>query len=282
MIKDNDIVVHSNALSRARWAVESVWEPRLVALLASKIRTEDEDFKKYAIHISEVFHGREYGSVNYTEVEKTVDKVMSRIITIRDDKGWNKYTVFSGCSFDSESNTLHIGFHPDLKPHYLNLQNQFVKYSLIEFLKLPSIYSQRLYQFLKSWNDKPEIEIPIIDLHEMLNAPQSLRANFKDFRRCALDKAYKDIHEITKLKYEWEPIKTGRKVTVIRFIFTKKKSLPAGNKNNNKIQKYTSKKNNKNFELALTCAKEKNICSKENNKKTICSVCKEFKMTKYK
>ena len=32
-----EIVKKSNALARARWSADSVWEPRLVALLASKL-----------------------------------------------------------------------------------------------------------------------------------------------------------------------------------------------------------------------------------------------------
>ena len=81
----------------------------------------------------------------------------------------------------------------------------------MEFLLLPSIYSQRIYEFLKSWDDKPETIISVLDLHEMLNTPNSFRANFTEFRRWVLEKAHKDISKYTKLIYEWEPIKKGPK-----------------------------------------------------------------------
>ncbi len=283
MTKQEDLVVHSNALSRARWSVESVWEPRLVALLASKIHSDVEDFKKYAIHISEVFHGREYGGVNYNEVEKTVDKVMSRVITIHDATGWNKYTVFSGCRFDKESNILHIGFHPDLKPHYLNLQNQFVKYSLAEFLQLPSVYSQRLYQFLKSWDDKPETpDIPITDLHDLLNVSESAKKNYAEFKRYMLDKAYNDIHKITKLQFEFEPIKTGRKVTAIRFVFAKKRALPVAKKKAEAKQEKTSKQNNRDFLDAVECwgGQHGQTCLGGHRSKKVCELCTKIIQTR--
>ena len=66
---------------------------------------------------------------------------------------------------------LIIGFHPDLKEHYLQL-NQYIKYNLIEFMLLPSIYSQRLFEFLKSWDDRKETTIELKELHEMLDSPE--------------------------------------------------------------------------------------------------------------
>ena len=54
-----EIVKKSNALARARWSADSVWEPRLVALLASKVKQDDEDFQTYEIPIRELIgHSR--------------------------------------------------------------------------------------------------------------------------------------------------------------------------------------------------------------------------------
>ena len=42
------VVKKSNALARAAWSVKSVYEPRLVALVASRVRIEDQDFQDYS------------------------------------------------------------------------------------------------------------------------------------------------------------------------------------------------------------------------------------------
>lgn len=276
MSDQNSLVVHSNALSRARWTIESVWEPRLVALLANKIHSNDEDLKKYEIPISELFQSKTYGKEQYREVEKTIDKVMSRVITMRNDTGWKKYNVFLYCEFNNKTNMLTLGVHPDLKSHYLHLQNQFVKYSLTEFLQLPSIYSQRLYQFLKSWDDKPETpNISIDDLHELLNVSESAKKNYAELKRYVLDKAYKDIHKITKLQFEFEPIKTGRKVTAVRFVFAKKRALPVATRKKEAKQEKTSKENNKKFLEAVECWKGKGgqTCLGGLRSKAICDYC---------
>lgn len=165
-----EIVKKSNALARAKWSVESVWEPRMVALVASMVRKDDEDFCTYRLPISEVVREKIDGRT-YARVASVVDNIMGRVITIPDPKGWTKYTVFSKCRYIAGEGVLELGFHPDLKIHYLGLQKNFTKYSLLEFMMLPSIYSQRLFEVLKSWDDKPEKVIQLTDLHEMVGAP---------------------------------------------------------------------------------------------------------------
>lgn len=272
----SQIVKKSNALARARWSAESVWEPRLVALLASKVRANDTDFHVYEIHVSEILQGAHSGR-HYQEIESVIDKVMSRVLTIRDDDGWTKYNVFSRCRFRRSEGILELGFHPDLKSHYLNLQ-RYMQYNLMEFLLLPSIYSQRIFEFLKSWDDKPETPpIPLTDLHDMLNTPKSLQ-RYPDFRRYVLEKSHKDITSKTSLRYEWEPIKNGRSVVAIRFIFAKRRALPITQKKEDDAIEKQRSKNNSNFKAATACLKERGAaCEGGHQKETVCEVCRKIR-----
>lgn len=271
-----EIVKKSNALARARWSAESVWEPRLVALLASKVRQDDTDFQVYEIPVGEIMRGST-GGKDYREVESVVDRVMSRVLTIRDDKGWTKYNVFSRCRYRAKDAVLELGFHPDLRPHYLNLQKHFAQYNLLEYLTLPSIYSQRMFEFLKSWDDKPEISIPIDELYDMLDAPASFRKDFRNFRLRVLEKAYKDIHNKTSFEYEWEPIKRGKSVASIRFIFSSgKKNIAIKEKKSVREQKQ-SHENNKYFLEAVTCFKAGKCDYQPKSKK--CIICKTSRIS---
>ena len=275
-ILHGEIVKKSNALARARWSAESVLEPRLVALLASKVRADDIDFHVYEIPVSEVVPSRELGGKDYRDIEDIIDKVMSRVLTIRDEigRGWTKYNVFSRCRYRPKEGILELGFHPDLRPHYLNLQKNFAKWNLLEFLTLPSIYSQRIFEILKSWDDKPETIISIADLHEMLDSPDSFRANFAEFRRRVLEKAHKDITQKTQLIYEWEPIKQGRAVVAVRFVFSKKRALPIAKKKNDEAIEKRIQNNNAAFLAADACFKKYGQeCVGGHNKKNICNVC---------
>jgi plasmid replication initiation protein len=225
----NELVKKSNALIRGGWTIESVWEPRIVAHVASRITMEDKNFMLYEIPISDVL-GREYGGHDLDEIEKVVDGMMGRVITILEPdhpKIRHKYNVFSRCTINGERGVLEVFFHPDLKPHYLELKERFTQYRLAEFLSLPSTYSQRMFEILMSWNDKPEVIISLDELHEMLNFPVALRGNFFHFRKKVLEQAEKDIvgHSgNTSLWFSWEPMKQGRKVSAIRFTLGKREA----------------------------------------------------------
>lgn len=265
-------VTKSNALLRCRWDVESVLEPRIVAILASQVSPSDKEFQEYRITVSEIFQKKIIGGSEFSELEKVADRLMTRVITIYDDEGWTKYNVVSPCRFNRKKGVLAVKFHPDLLPHFLNLKRNFAKYSLEEFLDLPSIYSQRIFEFLKSWNDRDEVEVPLTELHEMLFCPESFRKDFAQFRRRVLEKAYLDITQRTTFRFRWETIKSGKAVSSVRFVFEKRKRDEIESKNNEK----TSSKRNKLFLAASRCAKEKGgICVHHERSPEVCKFCEE-------
>lgn len=272
--KTNTIVKKSNALIRGHWTIESVWEPRLVALLASKIHVNDEDFKVYEIPILEITGG-EHGGKDYKELSNTVDRVMGRVVSIHESPTRvAKYTVFSKCVIDTKKGVLELGFHPDLRPHYLNLKERFTQYSLAEFVELPSIYSQRIYEILKSWSSENEVTIDINELQNMLDTPKSFRENFKAFRVKVLEKAHKDItqRDGSSLWFDWEPVRKGaRKVTAVRFIF--RRSLE------DLMPKKTVSDHEKLQKESNSCWEKKNSsgspCEKPDMRKKMCKFCAE-------
>jgi len=262
------VVKKSNALARASWAVKSVYEPRLVALVASRVRREDKDFQNYEIPIKELIGEADDGGRSYKLIADVVDNLMGRVLTIEKPNGWIKYVIFSRCEYDGKKGCIRARFDPDLKEHFLDLKSHFTQYSLMEFLLLPSIYSQRLFEILKSWSDKPEATIKLNDLYEMLDVPPSHRSDFAAFRRRVLEKAHKDICSKTSFQYEWIPIKSGRSVATIRFAFSAKITSA--------VKVTTTEKqvntNNKLFIAAMKCFTSGN-CNYKNNSNT-CRICK--------
>jgi hypothetical protein len=261
------VVKKSNALARASWSVKSVYEPRLVALVASRVRVEDQDFQDYEIPLSELLGGAVDGRTRQL-VAEVVEGLLGRVLTLPRPNGWAKCNVFSWCEYDSKAGCIRARFDPGLKEHYLNLQSHFTQYSLMEFLLLPSTYSQRLFEVLKSWNSLPEAVINLADLFEMLDVPVSLRANFKDFRRRVLEKAHKDITSQTGLRYQWEPIKQGRAVAAIRFTFGARSAQVSEKKN-----QAQRSKDNALLKKAVACFKS-GSCSPRSNKQ--CDICKRL------
>jgi plasmid replication initiation protein len=271
------VVKKSNVLARATWSPESIWETRLIALVAAKIRVDDKDFAEYEIPVSELLqqHG---GGRDYQELLIVIDRVMSRVLTIKEENGWVKYNIFSRCRYLLGLGVVQVSFHPDLKPHFLNLKERFVQYNLIEYMLLPSVYSQRIYEFLMSWKGVAEYEISVEELHEMLDTPETYRKDFNVMRCRILDKAQTDITTKTLLDYVWEPIKKGRRVVAIKFIFDRKKIKQDRKDVEKEAKQALVNANNKIALEVVRCTEQKQGKCQRDNKKSICEACEKMGM----
>lgn len=218
-VRRSGIVRKSNALCRARWRKVSIYEARLLALVAARVQPSDSEFALYAISASELMVGQIDGGSAYELVRETCQALMSRVIRVCEDgsRSFTLYHVVDRCAYDDATHMIYIQLHPEMKPHYLGLKQRYTQYLLTEFLALASYYSQRIYEWLKSWQDQTEVEVRLDELHEMLESPASYRANFRTFRRRVLDPAHAEITSRTGLRYEWRSVHAGRRVVALVF-----------------------------------------------------------------
>lgn len=258
------VVKKSNALARASWSVRSVYEPRMVALVASKVDPSDQDFQDYEISISDILGEADCGR-SYKLLSEAVEGLLGRVVTLPKENGWSKSGIFSYCEYDGKKGVIRARFDPSLKEHYLNLKSHFTQYSLFEYLLLPSVYSQRLFELLKSWSNLPEIEITLSDLHNFLHVPEALH-RYPDFRRRVLEKAHKDITSKTSLYYAWSPIKKGRAIKSILFTFSRASA-------EQKTKKQASNKKNELLKKSVACYLETKGNCKPSQNKEICKLC---------
>lgn len=268
-------VTMSNASIRGRWEPVSVWEPRIVALVASKVKHDDIDLKEYKIPVAELkgLSNIELSGDQYQEIKKSIEHLANAIIKIKGQKDgdFRIYHIFAMCGY--ENGHIVAAFHPDLKPHFLDLKSHFTTYSLFDFLRLPSLYSKKLFEILKSYSNLPVITIELTELHELLNV-KGIEIYVKDFaqlRKRVLDKAHKDIHKFTDLKFEWEPIKKGNKVTAIRFIFNQNHMIEHQKEKTEADKKTLFDKNNKLFFAVKDCRKKHNLKTGEKCQNPKCS-----------
>jgi len=110
-----------------------------------------------------------------------------------------------------------------LRPYLLDVKERFLKYRLENILSLTNNYTIRFYEILKDWLEinkrygkKAEKVISLLELREMLEISHGY--TYHDIKRRILEKAKKEFVEKTDIKFEYEEIKTGRKVSHLRFI----------------------------------------------------------------
>lgn len=89
----------------------------------------------------------------------------------------------------------------------------------------------RIYEILKCNEFKKQgfIEIEIEDLIKLIKA-YDVYPKYNDFKRYVIERSQKELNKISDICFEFEEIKTGRKVTSIRFYIKSNTSKAIENK----------------------------------------------------
>jgi plasmid replication initiation protein len=219
-------VKKSNSLARAVWhnKSDSVWERRIFTSAVSRIKDTDEDFKDYKMPLADLFYNQiNLGGAAYSEIKRIMRTLAKTIISVETDKEYTVYPIFSMCRFDRKKLTISVSFNNELKDFLLQLKKEFIHYNLFEYLGLPSTYSQQIFELLKSWAGLPYRRIELEELHKILNVPESFKYDFHNFKERVLIPAETHIKKHTSFEYEWYPIKQGKRIVAVNFIFDKNK-----------------------------------------------------------
>lgn len=212
-------VFKSNNLIEARYKL-SLNEQKLILLLASTIKPDDEDFKPIKFRISELhkYLGFE-DDTNYTYLRKLTEKLISRVLKIWDleHKTLLQISWLSSAKYHFKEGTVELCFDPQLKPFLLKLKEKFTVYSLQIAVKFDSAYSIRIYELLKQYEKIGERAIPVKELRELLGIKKEEYKRYNDFKKRVILKAYKELKEKADIYFEFEEKKRGRKIEEIVF-----------------------------------------------------------------
>lgn len=109
-------------------------------------------------------------------------------------------------------------------PYVNNLLEQYTVYHMQDVARMTSRYAIRVYELLVQWRRRGTREVEVDWLRRTLGVGDKYK-NFKDFRVWVLEQAVSQINERSPLHVEWEPRKTGRRVTHIEFTFTDERQV---------------------------------------------------------
>lgn len=276
------LVKKSNSIVRTRISVQSVEASRILAHLVACIRVDEKRADvRYAVPAKDIIPY--LGGDNYRHIKATCKELAGAFAESEEPDSEGAHPEYTVRPFFSElkykRGVITAMFNPVMKDYLFELKSCFTTYNLTEYLSLPSIYSQRIFEITKSLANSKDGEaiISMADLHRFLDSPASLRANFKDFRIRVLEKAHKDITEKTSFRFEWEPVKVGRSVEKIRFIFNGGKRAIAEKVISDAKEEKRRRLQAQRMHRALECAKLKQgDCRTMNNKPIVCKVCRQF------
>lgn len=226
-------ITMSNALTRAGHGL-SLAEKRLVMLAVSKLDSrrpvQPGELPTMTITASE--YAEQYGvdpRTAYESLQDAAKALFERKITYfepahkrggkplkptRIDMRW-----VGECHYNDGAGSVTLAWWPRLLPSLTGLKSQFTTYQLQQASALRSAYSWRLLELLTRFSATGVAEYSIEDFAASMDATEKQRADFAKLRTKMIEPAVRELTEKDGWRIEWTPIKTGRKVTAVRFTF---------------------------------------------------------------
>lgn len=216
------LVVQHNALVNARFNLNTT-ESRLFIAMLARTHRDDTSFVKCQLSVRDIMDGT---SNNYDHVRRMLDSFGGRKLLIEKlgpqgqrlkQRGFVVIPLLAYAEYREGEGLIEAQFNDHLLPYLLDLRDNFTKAQLTELLKLKSASSYRIYWLLREYATFGSRTIKIDELKAILGLSQEYD-RFNNFRVRVLDRAQEELAE-TDLPFTYEPIKQGRNVTDIRFLF---------------------------------------------------------------
>jgi plasmid replication initiation protein len=213
----NDLIVKSNYIIEASYKL-SLGEQRIIYMLTSMIKYNDCEFKVYKINVKDFINliGTKSNDT-YAQVLKYVEDLREKDLSIKKEKSILKIKWLSSAEYFIDEGYIELCFDPKLKPYLLELKNAFTKLSLTQMVSFTSQYSARIYELLMQYKKIKERTFELNHIKLLLGIDIDEYKYYSSFKQRVITTAIKEINDKSDLYVDFEEIKTGRKVTSIKF-----------------------------------------------------------------
>ena len=120
---------------------------------------------------------------------------------------------------------VYLSFAPDVIPLISRLEKEFTRYDLLQISKFSSIYAVRIYEMCMQWRAVKKFYISLFDLRHTLGLAEDELIRIDNFKKKVLDVAKDQINEFSDISINYEPQKSGAKITGFEFKIKSSKAL---------------------------------------------------------
>lgn len=223
---NNLTIVHANELVEASYSL-SMDELRVIALASTKVDSRKKSIGEIRIDVSDFkkAYGVNHGHV-YSDLRNAVKSIMRKPIRFFDGNVVRELAWLSSNEYRTDNGSyVVIEFSPKIEPYLFELKERFTAVNFEYASKLNTPFSFRLYQWLyrdKNFKRSKHGETISVEFEvDWMKSKSGLSANSYERWDVFSDKVIKPaidkINANTDLSVIWRPIKTGRKVTAVKF-----------------------------------------------------------------
>ena len=151
---------------------------------------------------------------NYTRTKKALLSLNRKIIQYEDKETWAAFNLIERPVVHKMGDNISFRISPTIAKAFLDFSKGFSKYELKTAMSFKSEYSMRFYELLS------EQKSPIIYSIENLKIMFKVENKYKltaNFINKVIAPAKRELDEKSPYSFEYKPIKTGRKITSVKF-----------------------------------------------------------------
>jgi len=222
LIESSYVVYKGNDLISAKSDAMTALESKLLLTALSKCDSSPESIDTIRFDVIE------YCKLANIKSEGTYDKIARACQNLVRKGVFLKLTGTKEKNYswvsdsESEYGEVAITINPTIKPLISFRKNvPYTKFLLSNILRMNSKHSIRLYEILKQYEQKKIRTIALQELKDIMGLSKQYKT-YKPFRIKVLEVACTEINKVSDIKVSFTPIKTGRRVTEIKFTITSK------------------------------------------------------------
>lgn len=222
-----NVTMHNTLVSASHGL--NLSEKRLVSMAVAKLSPKAAALPGKPIKILAVDFAEQFGleaHTAYVQLREAQENLFNRYIRHIEHYGPNGQKVevvkmrwISSIRYKDGEGEVSIAFAPEIAQFLVQLKKHFTSYQLSKAAALRSTYSWRLFENLERFRDTGVWEVDMDRFHIIMETPKSYRANFAQTRRWVIEPALSELAAQTNITAEVEPIRKGRKIARLQFIF---------------------------------------------------------------
>ena len=229
-VTHNDLVVKSNQLIHAMSKL-NLMELRLIAFCVAHISTDDEKVEEVSTKISDLsdLFGISPDRV-YSLLKEMMISINSKPAEYGDEKTKSISAWFINIDYIPGQGLFNFLLNPRLTPYLIQLRSSFTSYRLKDVYQFRAASTWHIYEVIKQYKRMGNIEIEIEKFKALIGVSGQY-ARFNNLNYRIIEPALREINAYSDIAVEYECIKSGAKITKIRFFIKENEAtLTTGDK----------------------------------------------------
>lgn len=154
-------------------------------------------------------------STNHSRVKKALESLQKKVITYEDEKVWESAGIIFKVKMEKNSELVSFYVADFIYNALVDFSKGYRKFELTVAMNFKTEYSMRFYELFSKQSNP--ISYTIEYLKEMLRVSDKYKET-KDFIKRVIVPAKTELDSCSPYSFNYTPVKTGRKITSIRFI----------------------------------------------------------------